>query len=408
MPLGVTVAALHVHHGLSPHADAWLAHCEAQCTKWAMRGWPVVLVSYRAVGRPGTGESVEAWARKMRYAALRHLAMEQGASVVLLAHHQRDQAETFLLQALRGAGPAGLAGMPASVVREGITWARPWLGRPREDIEAYVARYRLKCIEDDSNDDPRYLRNRLRLRLWPVLIESFPQVEAALAESARWGQEALECLSDLATQDLVQMNVGSDGLDVSAWLGLSPARRSNVLRAWLKLRSGRAAPASLVARLMNELRENAHSRWPLASGELRAYRGVLRFVEPPGLQCFAPVAEGALSVHRAGAYPLPGWGGCLRVSRAPEGGVPLAWLGRLEIKARKGAEQFQAGVGRPPRSLKKQYQAAGVPAWERQGPLFFSGGQLVFVPGLGIDARVLALPGQQQVSLRWVPLANAL
>ena len=408
MPLGVTVAALHVHHGLSPHADGWLAHCEAQCRKWAKRGWPLVFASFRAIGGPETGESVEAWARKMRYAALRRLAMEQGACVVLLAHHRRDQAETFLLQALRGAGPAGLAGMPASVVREDITWARPWLDRPREDIEAYAVRHRLKCIKDHSNDDPRYLRNRLRLQLWPVLIQSFPQAEAALAESARWGQEALECLSDLATQDLVQLTADSDGLDVSAWLGLSPARRSNALRTWLKLRSGRAAPASLVARLMSELRGQGNARWPLTSGELRAYRGVLRFVESAGLPRAAPVAEAALSVRRAGAYPLPGWGGCLRVTRAPEGGVPLAWLGRLEIKARKGAEQFQAGVGRPPRSLKKQYQAAGVPAWERQGPLFFSGGQLVFVPGLGIDARVLALPGQQQVSLRWVPLANAL
>ena len=82
-------------------------------------------------------------------------------------------------------------------------------------------------------------------------------------------------------------------------------------------------------------------------------------------------------------------------------GIPLAWLGALVLRAREGGEQFQAGLGRPPRSLKKQYQAAAVPAWDRDGPLVWSGGQLLFVPGLGIDARVIGLPGQAQVSLAW-------
>jgi tRNA(Ile)-lysidine synthase len=407
-PLGVRVAALHVHHGLSPHADDWLVHCEAQCARWAKRGWPVGFASFRASDCPAAGDSVEAWARTLRYRALRDLALQQGASVVLLAHHRRDQAETFLLQALRGAGPAGLAGMPASVVREGVTWARPWLHRPREDIEAYGIRHRLKCIEDGSNDDSRYARNRLRLQAWPALVSSFPQAESALADSARWAQQALECLSDLAIQDLGPLTSGSDGLDVNAWLELSVARRSNVLRAWLKFRSGRSAPASLVARLMAELQPRGNARWPWESGELRAYRGVLHHASPDGQrpQSGAASAEGSLSVNRVGQFRLPGWGGCLLVKRTKEHGVPLAWLGRLELKPRSGAERFQLGPGRPPRSLKKQYQANAVPAWERQGPLLYSGGQLVFVPGLGLDARVWALAGQEQVSLSWLSSAR--
>ncbi len=405
-PLGVVVAALHVHHGLSPHADDWLAHCDAQCARWAKRGWPVVFASTRAAGHPAAGESIEAWARTLRYRALRELALKQGASLVLLAHHRRDQAETFLLQAFRGAGPAGLAGMPASVIRENITWARPWLGRPREDIEAYVTRHRLRCIEDDSNGDPRFARNRLRLQLWAALIEAFPQAELALAASAQWAQEAMACLSELALQDMKPVAAGPDGLNVKAWLDLAPARRSNVLRAWLKLRSGRAAPASLVARLMAELRPVGIARWPLDTGELRVYRGVLRFAPSGGKpQRGVTTAEAELSVGGVGEFRLPGWGGCLKVTVTKEQGIPLAWLGRLTLKPRSGSERFQAGLGRPPRSLKKQFQASGVPAWEREGPLFYSGGQLVFVPGLGLDARMLALPGQPQVSLRWVPLA---
>ena len=323
-PLGVGVAALHVHHGLSAHADNWLAHCKAQCARWARSGRPVVFAAMRVSDRPASGESVEAWARTARYRALRELALAQGASLVLLAHHRRDQAETFLLQALRGAGPAGLAGMPASALREGITWARPWLARPREDIEAYVVRHRLKFIEDDSNGDPRFARNRLRLQVWPALVDSFPQAEAALAD-------------------------GTGGLDVKAWQELPPARRSNVLRAWLKLRSGRAGPASLVARLMAELRPTGTVRWPLDGRELRCYRGVLRLApDDPQAQrsVVAPESpEGALAVSGVGEFRLPGWGGCLHVTATKEQGVPLAWLGRLALKPRSGAERFQSGIG---------------------------------------------------------------
>ncbi|HEX7437194.1 MAG TPA: tRNA lysidine(34) synthetase TilS, partial [Caldimonas sp.] len=141
-PLGVAVIALHVHHGLSPNADAWLAHCRARCERWARSGHALRFVVERAVTAPAKGESVEAWARKTRYAALREMALAQGVPLVLLAQHRRDQAETFLLQALRGAGVAGLAGMPRLTERDGITWVRPWLAQPRAAIEAYVRRHR--------------------------------------------------------------------------------------------------------------------------------------------------------------------------------------------------------------------------------------------------------------------------
>ena len=402
-PLGIKVVALHVHHGLSPFADEWLAKCAAQCERWAKRGWPVTFASFCVEHRPAKSESVEAWARTVRYRALRSMALQHGAPLVLLSQHRRDQAETFVLQALRGAGANGLAGMPRCVVRECITWVRPWLDKPREDIEAYVARHRLKYVEDESNRDPRFARNRLRLQVWPALASAFPQAEAAFADSAQWAQEAAVCLSELAAQDLPPLLSGADGLNLNAWFELSAARRSNVLRAWLTQRLGVPPRASLMSRLAAELLPKVSSRWPLGLGELRAYRGVLRHVRRGLSEPENPGCEESLAVDRAGDFNLPGWGGRLRVARATEGGVPLAWLGRLEIRQRQGSEQFQSGLLRPPRSLKKQYQAVGVPAWDRQGPLFYSGGQLIFVPGLGIDARVLALPGQPQVSLRWLP-----
>jgi tRNA(Ile)-lysidine synthase len=397
---GTHVAALHVHHGLSSHADEWLAHAQAQCAQWAKQGLPVRLLTLTLTDRPAPGESIEAWARQARYRALRVMAAEANARIVLLGHHRRDQAETLLLQALRGAGVAGLAGMPRAIERDGITWVRPWLDHSREAIEAYVRHHRLHYIDDDSNADARFARNRLRLKVWSALSQAFPQVEASLADAAAWAAEASTCLAELAAIDLSEVS-NAKGLSVKDWLRLSQPRRANALRAWLKEQTGYAAPASLVLRLQQELPGSGPAQWPLLDGLLRRRRGHLLFTSDE------PVAEESgergtsLSILRAGRFALPAWGGELIAKRVKEGGVPLAWLAHLRLRAREGGEQFQAGIGRPARSLKKQFQAADIPEWERKGPLVYSGGQLVFVPGLGLDARVLALPGQPQLSLHW-------
>jgi tRNA(Ile)-lysidine synthase len=404
-PLGVRVWALHVHHGLSAHADAWLAHCRAQCTRWRRQGLPVTFRSDRLRTGPGAGDSVEAWARRQRYCALRSMALANGISLVLLAHHRLDQAETLLLQALRGAGVAGLAGMPRSIVRDGVTWTRPWLDEPAESIEAYVEQHRLQFVDDDSNVNPRFARNRLRAEVWPALRAAFADADTTLAAAAQWAQQASQCLDELAEHDLRSVGMPA-GLDVTALRRLSTARQGNALRAWLKAELGTAATASLVTRLVSELHYTRSASWPCPEGSLRLYRGVLSHAAATQDEGGATrVTE--LSISHVGVYRLTGWDGRLRVTRTTQGGVPLAWLARLDLRPRIGGERFQAGIGRPPRSLKKQYQAASIPAWLRDGPLIYSGGQLIFVPGLGVDARARALPGQAQVSLEWLPRHDA-
>jgi tRNA(Ile)-lysidine synthase len=397
------VVALHVNHGLSAHADAWEQHARDQCARWAAAGLSVSFASCRLRTRPQPGDSVEAWARRERYTALGRLARAHGADVVLLAHHRRDQAETLILQALRSAGVAGLAGMPRAVERDGIDWLRPWLDVPRSTIEAYVRSQGLSYIDDDSNDDERYARNRLRRSVWPALVQAFPEAEPALAAAATWAQQAQDCLDELAADDLSAL-VGPAGLQLAGLQRLSVARRVNALRAWMRRQTGAAPPASLLTRLSDELFGVGSASWPLAGGMLRRHQGGLKWAAGAGVRTMAaPPAETQLHIRRAGVHRLPGWGGNLRVVRVKEGGVPLAWLALVELRQRSGGEQFQAGLGRPARSLKKQFQAAELPAWERDGPLLFSGGQLVFVPGLGLDARVIGLPGQAQVALKWEP-----
>ncbi|MDB6001222.1 MAG: tilS [Rhizobacter sp.] len=405
---GIKVVAIHVHHGLSPHADEWVAHCTRECRRWMANGLPVHFTAVQLTGQPQPGDSVEAWARDERYAAIEALALDAGASLVLLGHHRRDQAETLLLQALRGAGVAGLSGMPretrSGALGDELTWSRPWLDHSREAIEAYLDAHGLAYIDDDSNTDPRFARNRLRLSVWPALVQAFPQAEASLATAAKWAQEATSCLSDLAEIDLQEI-ADERGLRLELFAALSVERRSNALRYWLEEQTGVVAPASLVERLLRELPGKAPAGWAFAGGELRRYRGVLAFKADRGLtmQAAADDApdEQTWSVHRAGIYKLAAWSGRFEVRRVKTGGIPLALLCDARLMSRRGNEQFQAGLGRPPRSLKKQFQMMAVPAWERDGPLVFEGGRLLFVPGLGIDARAEEESGEPRVSLTW-------
>jgi tRNA(Ile)-lysidine synthase len=377
---GLQVVALHVHHGLMPAADAWAAFVERTSLRWTKRGLPLSFAMARLEGKPARGDSVEAWARSGRYAALTAMARHAQASLVLLAHHRGDQAETFLLQALRGAGPAGLACMPASAQRDGLTWARPWLGMPREAIDAYARRHRIAFVDDTSNHDPRFARSRLRTEVMPALQRAFPEVEAALTAAARQAAFASALADEVASDDLARAT-DEAGLDIAAWSTLAPARRRNALRAWL-VGQGVAMGHAVLDRLLDEVpAARAPAQWPVGGGSvLRRHRGRLHLVE------------------QGDARPT------LHLREVAQGGVPLASLHGARWVDRQGGERFQRAANTPPRSLKKQFQAAGVPAWARDAPLLVAAdGALLFVPGLGIDARALSRPGRPRVSVEWVP-----
>lgn len=399
---GLTVWVLHVHHGLQPQADEWAAFVRRTCARWAAKGADLHFAMRRLEGRPARGQSVEAWARAGRYAALAEMAHEAGCPLVLLAHHQGDQAETFLLQALRGGGAAGLAAMPTLTLRHGLHWGRPWLDRPRAEIEAYVRSHRVRHVDDASNADPRFARNRLRLEVMPALREAFSDAEASLVAAARRAARERALIAEVARDDLATIMEEGGALLLSRWLALSPARRHEALRAWLAPLAAQGVPDSGLDRLVRELPSAAPATWPLGEVVLRRYRGRLT-VERPDREPAASPWPCDAKLTRLGAHRVPGAPAQLRVRTLGEGGLPRDLLRGARWQARQGAERFQAGRGRPPRSLKKQFQAAGVPAWSRSAPLLVAAdGALLFVPGLGIDARALAAPGHPRVSLEWV------
>ncbi len=256
-------------------------------------------------------------------------------------------------------------------------------------------------MADPSNADDRHARSRLRQRLWPDLQLAFADAEGALCAVARRAQEARHIVDEVARTDLARV-ADASGLQVAAWAGLGSARQANVLRHWLGRLLSTPVPESLVQRLVAELPGRRGGSWPAGEAPLRLHAGVLapvpvRPAVQPGSRT-GPGPQPAVGTHLAGPWP-----GSIGVDPTTEGGVPAALLQRAELRPRSGGEQFQAHAQSPPRSLKKQFQDGGVPAWQRDGPLVWADGRLVYVPGLGHDARVLALPGSPRVLLNCLP-----
>jgi len=363
--------AIHIHHGLNTRADAWADHCVRVC-----RGLDVGLEVIPVDARAASGESPEAAARAARYHALA-ASMGEGDGL-LTAHHRRDQAETLLLQLLRGAGPAGLAAMPRWQPLGSGWHGRPLLDVSRGTILGYAREQNLDWIEDDSNLDARFDRNLLRQQIMPLLRARWPAVDETLARAAAHQAESLGLLGDLARQDLEQIRGELPGtLSVSALTGLRPARMRNVLRFWF-MEKGLPMPSR--ARLQSVLDDvlsaspDTMPRVVWEGGEVRRYRNAL-------------YAMAALSPHDPNLRIA--WDGVTDLAIEHLGLVLTAdWLHEQDVQVQPGeclVVAFRQGgetlrLRGQTRELKKLMQERGIPPWERDRlPLVYRGDELLAV-----------------------------
>ncbi len=247
--------AIHVHHGLQDAADSFQAHCEALCKQYNV---PLVTVKVNAAHV--SGESPEDAARQARYRAfaqalqtnvwqvdgINHLKDVPIADIVL-AQHADDQVETLLIALSRGAGLPGLASMPARAQREGVTYHRPWLNVGGQTLRDALQAIGQTWVEDPTNADTRYTRNRIRKELLPVLEQAFPSFRQTFARSASHAAQAQSLLQELAQSDL--QTVGNPPI-IKALQTLSEARQTNVLRHWLGLMHMQASAAQMQALLV--------------------------------------------------------------------------------------------------------------------------------------------------------------
>jgi tRNA(Ile)-lysidine synthase len=251
------VVAIHVHHGLQAAADAFVIQCEQVCGQHG-----IALRVCHVDARHAPGQSPEDAARQQRYAALIQAVQQpwEGADgdarprpavrSLALAQHADDQIETLLLALSRGAGVAGLAAMPARWERAGLDWYRPLLDVPGQALRDWLAEHGQNWIEDPSNADARYTRNRIRAQLLPALQQSFPQFRATFARSSRHCSEAAELLQELAETDLAA--VGNPPR-ITGLQRLSRARQANVLRHWLRSVHGTTPSAAQLDQLLSQV-----------------------------------------------------------------------------------------------------------------------------------------------------------
>jgi tRNA(Ile)-lysidine synthase len=391
-PLKLSV--IHVNHQLQPEADAWQEFVRQQC-----RSLNIPLTLSRVEVPLDQGLGLEAAAREARYQAFAALR----ADYLALAHHQDDQVETLWLQLLRGAGVQGLSAMPLLRAHHTLQLIRPLLGVSRQELEQYAKAHQIPFVQDPSNQDPKILRNFLRLRLAPLLSERFPAWRQTMARSAELLGEASQLLSELARSDLAECADG-EGVRVAAAMALGDARAANLLRHWLTLQGVRP-PAS--ARLREWLRQSqaAKHRQPQLEWDgwvLSRHRGHWQLHRMPlswsvlGLENFPSLGE----------YQLPD-GSRFSVTEnqgKTPGLCPDLAPGLWQLRCRVGGERIRPRLGGPSRTLKNLFLEAGVPLWQReQLPLLYCDERLVAVPGLAIAAEFQAKSGG--LALRWLPAA---
>ena len=358
-PPALTLHALHVDHGLNVHSDEWARHVQQTCERLKIP-CTVERVQVARVREHG----VEDAARRARYACLaRHV---KKGEVLLTAHQADDQAETVMLQLLRGTGVQGLAAMPEIMPFHAGRLVRPLLGFTREQLAAYAGREHLQWIDDSSNEDLRLSRNYLRHRVFPLLEAYWPGASRRIARSARMAAQAVELLDDLALSDWNTCRHAPDALSVSALRRLSLPRQRNLVRYWLR-RQGFLAPSAMhldqvLAQVVKEPRtRQAVIRWPGA--EVHRYRDALMAFKPRA----EPDSGLRIRWNPQDALEIPGVG-ILSMEPARGDGLSRERIGQspLTVGLRQGGETCRLPGRAHHHKLKKLLQEAGVPPWERK------------------------------------------
>lgn len=406
--LGFILSALHINHSISPSANKWEKFCLKLCSDYDI---PIKITKLKVSKLVGT--SLEAVAREARNSIFNR----QKANYIVLAQHIDDQAETLLLQLLRGAGVKGLGAMPVikdctsadrnQILVTGPRVLRPLLGVSRCEIEDYAKKNKLSWIIDESNDDISFDRNYLRHEVLPLLEKRFPSYRTTFLRSSRHMAEAACLLDELAGIDSKGCII-SDKLQIEGLRKLSFPRARNLLRYNLA-QQGVVLPSTV--KLEDILRQLLSSR---LDSKLHISFGKTE------IRCF----KGSVHVQQASVLPDKKWsfvwkgeknlaiaelGGSLRFISKKGEGINLQKLKERPVilRFRLGGERMRPDCNRPRRSLKNLLQEASLPLWKRESlPLLFSGEQLVWAPGIGVDCGFQAGVSDPGLLVSWHPNSN--
>ncbi|KZN12819.1 tRNA lysidine(34) synthetase TilS [Marinomonas sp. TW1] len=366
------VTVMHVHHGLSPNADAWLDHCQQVCQA-------LNVTFYAQKVNLKTQASLEDAARKARYQVFEESLSAE--DVLLLAHHQGDQAETVLFRLARGSGTKGLAGMPSirSLGDKGACLVRPFLAINKAQIEHYAKQHALHWVEDESNQDERFSRNFLRQNVIPLMKTHFPNLEQSVSNMAQRVADDYEMLASLSAQHLSNVSNVHGGLDLN-WLYQQPMPQR---RFWLRQFVEQKTSSLTQAQCDSVLNM-------FAGGEDKQPEFVF--------------ADGRLMRHQNALYVLPSERsveyGALVIGQMKTRGFDQLRLIQgtgVELKARPLGAKLLLPNGQT-RSLKKWLNDQQIPVWWREHlPYVFIQDELVAV------ANLWRHPDYGQLQFEWQP-----
>ncbi|HEX2548870.1 MAG TPA: tRNA lysidine(34) synthetase TilS, partial [Gammaproteobacteria bacterium] len=347
-----SLKAIHIHHGLSPNADDWLTHCENVC-----RDLSLECISLKIT--IDSSKNIEEIARQKRYEIFqKFLATED---VLFTAHHEDDQAETVLLQLLRGAGTKGLSAMPVQKKLGRGVHIRPFLNVSRDALKKYALENQLSWIEDESNLNTDFSRNFLRHDIFPLLKKHWPSAHTALARSAKHCAEVENLLQEFVRQDLhVIMNENQQTLSIQQLKTFSKSRQTQIFRAWLQLLNLPLPSERKMEEIHQSFLSAAPDRFPLlqfGNVELRRYRDEI-FAMPVLTE---RTLCGEYTWDFNTSLILPQIGELTIEKKVGEGLHPS--IQEVSVRFREGGEYCY--FRNCHQELKKLFQTWGVPPWLR-------------------------------------------
>jgi tRNA(Ile)-lysidine synthase len=391
--LQINLTAIHVHHGISPHADEWQAFCQRLC------GQLNVACAVRKVALDHRAASgLEAEARAARYQQY----AQQQVDLIALAHHRDDQAETLMLQLLRGSGVKGLSAMAKYRQLSGQPgYLRPLLDLDRGEIVDWARAHQLQWVEDESNTDTRYARNFLRRDFLPGLNQRYPAWRECLARSAENLAEASLLLEELAKMD-AQHGIVEQRLYCPYIRQISPARARNLLRYFIAQHGCRMPSQDKLADMLGQIINTQHdNHMAIQHDEHTLYR----------YQDWVYLIKRLPNIERSAQWRWPAESellileiGRLEIQQSVGRGIAKEKFVDINVRLRQGGEVIWPDCKRPRRKLKDLLQQSRMPVWQRDRmPLIYSAETLICVPGVGVACEWQAKAFEPAVVINWQP-----
>lgn len=361
--LSSRLIAIHVDHRLQPHSDDWAKHCQHICDNYHI---PLIIETVSQ--QPQKGESIEAFARKARYQLIKkHLNHKH---IFISAHHRRDQAETFLLQLMRGAGLDGLRAMPVCKAFGEGYYLRPLLNVDYGDIVTYAKQQQLNFIDDYSNSDLRFDRNYIRHQVLPVLNARFPQAERSIARSATWLGE-------------IPNNHGVESLHIDTLLTKPRQVQKQLIRQFIKHKTAQTLSEKQTHYLLDHHLSAASDKQPqllIKNHVIRRYRGEIivtkRLPQPAPDACFHQIL--AIGVN----HVIPSLGTLTWQSGA---GLLAKANQTYHLRPLRGQTRFHPQTRTHSTTVNKLLYEYGIAPWLRPWQLgIYCGDELLAIPGIGV------------------------